>query len=634
MKTDLESKNRTINSLKTAVAKTLKSKVKVLGLLLVFVFPYSCKAQLFYDFVDTCGPGKVMYYSVTSNVEPYTVKVFGGYDTTGHLVIPDTVRRSNILYSVTSIMQMAFYGDRGLISVEIPQSVREIERLAFGNCAGLTSVTWNAQEVLPFEPGTYHPFHGCTGLTNLTFGEQVRIVPDYAFYGLPLVRVTFSNNITNIGRSAFENCSSLLMVNIPNSVLTIGSYAFAWSGLSSVIVPNYLRKLDTATFYSCDQLSSVVLGSSLDTIADLVFAQCPNLRSVLFENSLKHIGKTAFAASSIEVLNLPASLRTIDDYAFARCDSLRTLNFGSSLLTIGNYAFADCDTLSTVVIPNSVKQIGNSAFWNCRSLDSLVLGFSLETIGESAFEECSSMRTVKIGNSLTTIGKRAFYGCSMLKSLIIPPLVTSIGDWAFAYCNSLEYVTAKPGTPPTVDVNTWGISIQTPLYVPCGKYNDYAEAEYWKEFVNIEERPVDYTIVLNANNPSHGKVVYNCPTSSIEAVPSEWRYFVKWEDGNTQNPRHVVITSDTMFTAIFEIGMGANEPMALRSLKFYPNPTNGVVSFNRDDIQKVEVMDLNGKLLDVQEYSTSVDFSNLSSGTYILRISTPDGIAIRKLIKK
>jgi hypothetical protein len=324
----------------------------------------------------------------------------------------------------------------------------------------------------------------------------------------------------------------------------------------------------------------------------------------------------------------------IDDYAFARCDSLRTLNFGSSLLTIGNYAFADCDTLSTVVIPNSVKQIGNSAFWNCRSLDSLVLGFSLETIGESAFEECSSMRTVKIGNSLTTIGKRAFYGCSMLKSLIIPPLVTSIGDWAFAYCNSLEYVTAKPGTPPTVDVNTWGISIQTPLYVPCGKYNDYAEAEYWKEFVNIEERPVDYTIVLNANNPSHGKVVYNCPTSSIEAVPSEWRYFVKWEDGNTQNPRHVVITSDTMFTAIFEIGMGANEPMALRSLKFYPNPTNGVVSFNRDDIQKVEVMDLNGKLLDVQEYSTSVDFSNLSSGTYILRISTPDGIAVRKLIKK
>ena len=46
--------------------------------------------------------------------------------------------------------------------------------------------------------------------------------------------------------------------------------------------------------------------------------------------------------------------------------------------------------------------------------------------------------------------------------------------------------------------------------------------------------------------------LYAIPTASISATPDYGYHFVSWNDGNTENPRYIMLTQDTSFTAIFE----------------------------------------------------------------------------------
>ena len=59
-----------------------------------------------------------------------------------------------------------------------------------------------------------------------------------------------------------------------------------------------------------------------------------------------------------------------------------------------------------------------------------------------------------------------------------------------------------------------------------------------------------------------------------------------------------------------------------------------VVLFNNTNIRKVEVMDGMGRVVATFEDSYVIDLSNLSKGYYVLRITTPEGVAIRKVVRK
>ena len=85
------------------------------------------------------------------------------------------------------------------------------------------------------------------------------------------------------------------------------------------------------------------------------------------------------------------------------------------------------------------------------------------------------------------------------------------------------------------------------------------------------------------------------------------------------------------------IVLGVND-FDLSKLKYYPNPVNDLLTITYVDvITNVEVFDLNGRMVikrDFDNQTVQLDFSNLSSGTYMLNIKTKENSQFVKIVKK
>ena len=293
------------------------------------------------------------------------------------------------------------------------------------------------------------------------------------------------------------------------------------------------------------------------SIADSAFYSNWSLIEVTIPNSVTTIGERAFTScSGLTEVTIPNSVTTIGDSAFEGCTGLKTVTIGNSVTTIGERAFYSCTSLTEVSIPNSVTNIGSSAFEDCTELTEIAIPNAVTTIEGYAFTRCTGLKTVTIGNSVTTIKSFTFSWCTQMESVTIGEKVESIEDFAFSHCDNLTAVISKAMTPPQIWAMTFDDYAMT-LYVPAGCKPKYAEAKYWRNFTDIRETGVTlHTVTANATDETMGYVIGageypQGSTATLVAVPFGQNYFVRWNDGNTDNPRTITVTGDMTFTAEF-----------------------------------------------------------------------------------
>lgn len=121
--------------------------------------------------------------------------------------------------TVTKICGYAFYGCRGLTSLEIPENVKSIGDNAFNDCSALVDIV--------LSDNGWGICSGCSSLKTVTLLKSVKNISREMFCHCDnLTQIVIPSGVNSIMESAFSNCANLNSVDIPGTVIKIDKYAF------------------------------------------------------------------------------------------------------------------------------------------------------------------------------------------------------------------------------------------------------------------------------------------------------------------------------------------------------------------------------------------------------------------------
>ena len=122
-------------------------------------------------------------------------------------------------------------------------------------------------------------------IKKIIIPDSITNIDAIAFYNCEkLTSIMIPDSVTSIGESAFDSCYSLKSVTIPDSVTRIGIGAFyLCHGLTSIMIGNGVISIKDWTFYNCNSLMNVIIGNSVKNIDFYAFSSCDKLANLIFK---------------------------------------------------------------------------------------------------------------------------------------------------------------------------------------------------------------------------------------------------------------------------------------------------------------------------------------------------------------
>ena len=297
----------------------------------------------------------------------------------------------------------AFYGNRDIAVIHLPESVKWVGPRAFDDCGRLRRVFWHS----PVDRLEEAVFADCSELESVEDAQ-----------GRPVAW-------RSIGGRAFFHCRSLKKICLRQTE-SIGAETFCgctglqWSR-DCAMPSGVLRKIGERAF----EATVLVEESGKRGFEETALVEENGKRGFEETALVEENGKGGFEEAAFAGKN-------------GKCIAERndlTEGHGGEPAVFGNIVISGADCSGEIVLPEGITGIAPFAFSGNRRITGIVLPGSLTWIGEGAFWACSGLREVRFPIYVCEIGARAFEKCTSLSRADLRADI--LGNAAFAYCTSL-----------------------------------------------------------------------------------------------------------------------------------------------------------------------------------------------------
>ena len=191
--------------------------------------------------------------------------------------------------------------------------------------SAVTAFAADTSTVLTADDGTYKYNYTVTG-GNATITRFLGPVDstNNGPYNIEIPTTLGGYTVTGLGEYSFAAyvngytyplCSKIHSVTIPQNVTSIGRQAFnSCDGLESLTIEGPIQSMGTFAFELCTSLTTLSLGENIETIGCYAFNGCSALTNVTIPKKVKKIESETFDyCSKLEYIMLPAGLTSFQD---------------------------------------------------------------------------------------------------------------------------------------------------------------------------------------------------------------------------------------------------------------------------------------------------------------------------------
>lgn len=382
---------------------------------------------------------------------------------------------------------------------------------------------------------------------------------------------------------------------LPDHIISIGNIAFGGCKMESIVIPNSVTEIGDSAFNYCRYLKSVTLPDNITAISNGLFEDCDSLQQIMIPNSVTKIGRYAFFdCANLEHIVLGALVNTIDSAALGSCGQLKSIVCFSQVppvLTDRERSLPNGST-TTVYVPCGTYSAYKQAWYWSKTYYTAQNGWITESdkkvyLEKFPYQLVVSSQNLEEGdvivnteptctdNAVITAIPKEGYGfvrwndgdATNPRSIALTSDTTLVAKFGVA-CNIQTVSQGDKGK--VLGAGKYGYgAVVTLESVPNEGYhfvqwNDN-NTENPRGIVVLQdstftaEFAIDtFTVSVESNDNVLGNVTgagiydYNS-LITISAIANNHYHFSRWSDGNTENPRNILVTRDSSFVAIFEI---------------------------------------------------------------------------------
>ena len=193
-----------------------------------------------------------------------------------------------------------------------------------------------------------------------------------------------------------------------------------------------------------------------------------------------------------------------------------------------------------------------------------------------------------------------------------------------------------------------------------GNYDDYADVDQWaiSPAITMPANATGIVFGYYVHMTEYGGIEneYEVRVSTTGNSPANFTTVIKHETGSTDDYEYrgaslenfagqtiyialhniTAAGGDAIFFDDLLIGQGTVtgiENAADINVNVFPNPATDILNIEGEGIQKVEVIDINGRTV-ITTNETSLNISALASGVYMVRVIAAEGIHTERVVKK